>query len=140
MHIIAALFIDTFEMRPAPGPSTHIDLTGVFFSIAAPSPVPVTIEPHLIGLIYCPSDETGSGVFEVVFRRGLDTDSEQLARHVSPFTVEPGKFTYRLVRGSLLLSEYGQCFAHCRIGHGPWTSVPLTLLPPVVGEQLQSPQ
>lgn len=140
MNIIAALFIDTFEMIPAPGPSTRIDLKGVFFSIAAPSPVPVTIEPHLIGLIYCPIDEPGSGVFEVVFRRSLDPDSEQLARHVSPFTVDPGKFTYRLVRGSLQLTEYGQCFAHCRVGHGPWTHVPLTLLPPVAGEQLQSPQ
>jgi len=140
MHIVAALFIDTFEMHPAPGPSTRIDLNGVFFSLPAPSPVPVTIEPHLIGLIYCPIDEAGSGVFEVVFRKDLDPDSEQLARHVSPFTVEPGKFTYRLVRGSLLLSEYGPCFAHCRIGHGPWTYVPLMLLPPVGEEQLQSPQ
>lgn len=140
MHIIAALFIDTFEMHPSPGPSTRIDLSGVFFSIVAPAPVPVTIEPHLIGLIYCPVDEPGNGVFEVVFRRTLDSDSEQLARHVSPFTVEPGKFTYRLVRGSLQLSEYGQCFAHCRIDHGPWTYVPLTLLPPVADEQLQSPQ
>ncbi len=140
MHIIAALFIDTFEMRTVPGPSTRIDLQGVFFSLTAPTPIPVTVEPHLIGLIYCPADEPGSGVFEVVFRRTLDTDSKQLARHVSPFSVEPGKFTYRLVRGSLLLDEYGQCFAHCRVDLGPWTYVPLTLLPPVTDEQLQSPQ
>lgn len=131
MHIISALFIETFEMIQAPGPSTRIDLKGVFFSLSAPSPVPVTIEPHLMGLIYCPSNEPGNGVFEVVFRRGLDLESEQLARHVSPFTVEPGKFTYRLVRGSLQLTEYGQCFAHCRVDSGPWTYVPLTLLPPV---------
>lgn len=140
MHIVAALFIDTFELNSAPGPSTRIDLNGVFFSLVAPSPVPVTVEPHLIGLIYCPIDESGSGVFEVVFRRGLEPDSEQLARQVSPFTVEPGKFTYRLVRGSLELSAYGQCFAHCRVNHGPWTYVPLTLLPPVSEGQLQSPQ
>lgn len=139
MHIIAALFIDTFEMRTVPGPATRIDLTGIFFSIVAPSPLPVMIEPHLIGLIYCPTDEPGKGVFEVVFRKGLEPQSEQLARQVSPFTVEPGKFTYRLVRGSLQLSEYGQCFAHCRIDQGPWTYVPLTLLPPVTGEELQSP-
>ena len=127
-------------MKQAPGPATRIDLSGVFFSLAAPSPVPVTIEPHLMALIYCQATEPGSGVFEVIFRDGFDEDSEQLARNVSPFTVEPGKFTYRLVRGSLLLTEYGQCFAHCRIGHGSWTCVPLTLLPPVVGEQLQSSQ
>lgn len=140
MHIVAALFIDTFEMRAAPGPSTRIDLSGVFFSMVAPSPVPVTIEPHLIGLIFCPADEPGNGVFEVVFHKTLDPESEVLARQVSPFTVEPGKFTYRLVRGSLQLSEYGQCFAHCRVGQGPWTFVPLTLLPLVADEQLQSPQ
>ncbi len=130
MQIVSALFVDEFEMRQAPGPSTRIDLTGVMFSMAAPSPAPVTIEPHLIGLIFCPDTEEGSGVFEVVFRRGLDDDSEQVARNVSPFTVEPGKFTYRLVRGELEFPDYGQIFAHCRIDHGPWHIVPFTLLPP----------
>jgi hypothetical protein len=50
---------------------------------------------------------------------------------VSPFTVEPGKFTYRLVRGQLAFDDYGQILANCRIDRGPWLSVPLTLLPPV---------
>ncbi len=53
-----------------PGPSTRIDLTGAMFSMAAPSPAPVTIAPHLVGLIFCPPGESGSGVFEVVFRHG----------------------------------------------------------------------
>jgi hypothetical protein len=100
------------------------------FSQAAPSPVPVTLTPHLIGLIFCPEDESGSGIFEVVFRRGLAEDSEQVARNVSPFTVEPGKFTYRLVRGELEFDAYGPVFAHCRVDHGPWHIVPFTLLPP----------
>lgn len=130
MQIVATVFVETFEMRQAPGPSTRIDLTGVMFSMAAPTPAPVTIEPHLMGLIFCPDDEVGSGVFEVVFRRGIDADSEQVARNVSPFTVEPGKFTYRLVRGELEFAEYGQVFAHCRVDHGPWHIVPFTLLPP----------
>ena len=52
------------------------------------------------------------------------------ARNVSPFTVDPGKFTYRLVKGELEFSEYGQIFAHCRIDNGPWHLVPFTLLPP----------
>jgi hypothetical protein len=130
MQIVAALFVENFEMRQAPGPSTRIDLTGVMFSQASPSPVPVTLTPHLIGLIFCPQDETGSGVFEVVFRRGLGEESEQVARNVSPFTVEPGKFTYRLVRGELEFDAYGTVFAHCRIDHGPWHIVPFTLLPP----------
>jgi len=130
VHIVSALFIDSFEMRQVDGPATRIDLTGVHFSLAAPSPVPVTIEPHLMGLIYCPPDDSGKGVFEVVFRSGLDPDSPELARNVSPFTVEPGKFTYRLVRGALEMTDYGLIFAHCRIGLGSWLIVPLTLLPP----------
>lgn len=131
MQIVAALFVEEFDIRQVEGPSSRIDMTGVMFSQAAPGPVPVTITPHLIGLIFCPDGEEGSGVFEVVFRRGVDEDSEQVARNVSPFTVEPGKFTYRLVRAELEFSDYGQVIAHCRIDHGPWHLVPFTLLPPV---------
>lgn len=131
MQIVSALIMENFELRQAPGPSTRIDITGAMFSMAAPSPVPVTIAPHLVALIFCPEGEAGNGVFEVVFRKGVDEESEQLARNVSPFTVEPGKFTYRLVRGELDFAEYGQVFAHCRVDRGPWHLVPFTLLPPV---------
>ncbi len=131
MQIVSALFVENFEMRQAPGPSTRIDLTGAMFSMAAPSPVPLTISPHLVALISCAPEESGSGVFEVVFRKGRGPDDEQVARNVSPFTVEPGKFTYRLVRGELEFPDYGQIFAHCRIDRGPWTVVPFTLLPPL---------
>ena len=131
MQIVSALFVENFEMRQAPGPSTRIDLTGAMFSMAAPSPAPVTLAPHLVALIYCPVTEAGSGVFEAVFRKGMSEDDEQIARNVSPFTVEPGKFTYRLVRGELEFSDYGQIFAHCRIDTGPWHLVPFTLLPPI---------
>ncbi len=130
MQIVSALFVENFELREAPGPSTRIDMTGVMFSQAAPSPAPVTIEPHLVGLIFCPPGASGNGVFEVIFRRGIEEDSEQLARNVSPFQVEPGKFTYRLVRGELEFPDYGQVFAHCRVDHNPWHLVPFTLLPP----------
>ena len=130
MHIVSALFVENFELRQAPGPSTRIDLTGAMFSMAAPSPAPVTITPHLVGLIYCPADEPGHGVFEVIFRRGIGEDDEQIARNVSPFTVDPGKFTYRLVRGELEFPDYGQIFAHCRIDRGDWHLVPFSLLPP----------
>ena len=130
MHIVSALFVENFEMREAPGPSTRIDLTGAMFSMAAPSPAPVTVTPHLVALIYCPPDGGGNGVFEVVFRRGLGEDDEQVARNVSPFNVEPGRFTYRLVRGELEFPDYGQIFAHCRVDRGPWHLVPFTLLAP----------
>ena len=136
MHIVAALFVENFELRQAPGPSTRIDLTGAMFSMAAPEAVPVTITPHLVALIYCSPAESGQGVFEVIFRRTDDpeapaNDDDLVARNVSPFNVEPGKFTYRLVRGELQFPDYGQVFAHCRIDRGPWTLVPFTLLPPV---------
>jgi hypothetical protein len=131
VQIVSALFVENFNLRQAAGSASRIDLTGVMFSMASPTPVPVTVDPHLIGLIYCPPTESGAGIFEVVFRRGLSEESDQVARNVSPFTVEPGKFTYRLVRAELEFTEYGQVFAHCRIDRGPWTIVPFTLLPPV---------
>ncbi len=131
MQIVAAVFVENFEMREAPGPSTRIDMTGIMFSQVAPQAVPLTLSPHLVALIFCPEGQSGSGVFEVVFRRGLDEESEQVARNVSPFTVEPGKFTYRLVKGELDFEEYGQVFAHCRVDKNPFTVVPFTLLAPV---------
>lgn len=131
MHLVSTLFVENFALRQAPGPSTRIDITGAMFSMAAPSPVPLTIDPHLVALIYCAPQESGSGIFEVVFRRGPSEDADQLARNVSPFTVDPGKFTYRLVKAELEFTEYGQIFAHCRIDQGPWQLVPFTLLPPV---------
>src|SRR5215217_4864036 len=127
MQIVSALFVESFNLRQAPGPSTRIDLTGVFFSMAAPSPAPVTIEPHLLALVWCAPDEPGNGIFEAVFTRG----EEEIARNVTPFTVEPGKFTYRLVRGELRFDDYGPLLASCRIDRGRWHIVPLTLLPPV---------
>ncbi|HET6874563.1 MAG TPA: hypothetical protein VFH70_07280, partial [Acidimicrobiales bacterium] len=112
MDIISALFAENIDLRPVPGPSTRIDLTGIMFSTAAPTPPPVSITPHLIVLVRCRPDEDGQGVLEVVFR---DEAGEQVARNVSPFTVEPGKFTYRLVRGELEYKELGTIEAHCRL-------------------------
>ena len=126
MDIVAAVFIEEMEMRSVPGPSTRIDLTGVHFSLAAPGPVPVTIEPHLLVLVRCRDDESGQGALEVVYQR----DGEQVARNVQPLQVEPGKFNYRLVRAQLEFTELGTVEAHCRLDQGPTTVVPLTLLPP----------
>ena len=131
MQIVSALFVENFEMRQAPGPSTRIDLTGAMFSMAAPSPVPVTISPHLVALIYCPPTSPATECSRSSSARAIESeDDEQIARNVSPFTVDPGKFTYRLVRGELEFADYGQIFAHCRIDEGPWHLVPFTLLPP----------
>ena len=127
MDIVSALFTENFDLRPVPGPSTRIDLLGVMFSLAAPSPTPVTVTPHLVVLIRCRPDEPGQATLEVSFR---DEAGEEVARNVSPFNVEPGKFTYRLVRGELTFQDFGTIEAHCRINTGPATVVPLTLLPP----------
>jgi hypothetical protein len=126
MDIVAALFTENFDLRQVAGPSTRLDLTGVYFSIAAPSPVPVTIEPHLVVLVRCPPDDSGSAALETVYRR----DGEQVARNAQPVTVQPGRFGYRLVRAELAFEDYGTVEAHCRLDDGHVTIVPLTLLPP----------
>jgi hypothetical protein len=110
MDIVAAVFIET----------------GVHFSMAAASPVPVTLEPHLVVLVRCPLDEAGTGALETRYLR----DGEQVARNVQPLQVEPGKFAYRLVRAELEFADYGTVEAHVRIDQGPVTPVPFTLLPP----------
>ncbi len=133
MHIVAALFVENFAMRQVEGPSTRIDLTGVYFSQVAPQSVPCTMSPHLMVLIYCPQGEEGSGVLQVVFHDVADSPetTPPLAQNVSPFQVEPGKFTYRLVRAELPIERYGPIIAHCRIGQGAWMAVPFTVLAPV---------
>jgi hypothetical protein len=129
MDIVSALFIENFDLRQVPGPATRVDLMGIMFSMAAPAPPPVTITPHLIVLIRSKADDPPNGVLEVVFR---DETGEQVARNVSPFNVEPGKFTYRLVRGELEYAKLGTVEAHCRLlPDGQTTIVPLTLLAPV---------
>jgi hypothetical protein len=128
MDIVSALFAENINLRQVPGPSTRIDLTGIMFSMAAPSAPPVTVTPHLIVLVRCRPHESGDGILEVSFR---DEAGEEVARNVSPFTVEPGKFTYRLVRGELNFATLGTIEAHCRlVPDGTTTVVPLTLIAP----------
>lgn len=127
MQIVSALFIDEIDVRPVDGPSTRIDLTGIQFSAVAPTPLPLTWAPHLVIIVRAPDDSDGTGVLEVVYLR----DGEQVARNVQPLQLEPGRFSYRLVRGEIDFDDYGTVEAHCRIGtDGPVTVVPYTLLPP----------
>jgi hypothetical protein len=133
MDIVAAVFVEGIDLRNAfEGGPTLIDLTGVHFSAPAPAPPPVTMTPHMVVLVRCPPDEAGTGVLEVVFRRAGE-QGEQVARNVQPLQVEPGKFTYRLVRAELDLPDYGTVEAHCRIDTGPATVVPYTLVPAAAG-------
>lgn len=126
MDIVAALFIDDIQLRQVAGPSTRIDLTGVQFSAAAPTGVPLTWAPHLVVIVRCASDESGVGALEVSYHRG----DERIARNVQPLQVEPGKFNYRLVRAELEFHDYGTIEARARVDQGPITVVPYTLLPP----------
>ena len=128
MQILAALFVENIDQRTVPGPATRLDLGGVMFSIAAPSAPPVTITPHLVVIVRCAPDESGTDVLEVVF---TDEAGEQVARNVQPLQVEPGRFGRQLVRGELTYEKYGTIEANCRTARGDPVIVPLTLLPPV---------
>ena len=121
------MFIDEIDVRQVEGPSTRIDLGGVQFSAAAPTPLPLTWATHLVVIVRAAEDGDGTGVLEVVYRR----EGEQIARNVQPLQIDPGRFSYRLVRGEIDFDDYGTVEAHCRIGpDGPATIVPYTLLPP----------
>jgi hypothetical protein len=127
MDIVAALFVEGMDQRQVAGPATRLDLLGVMFSLAAPTPLPVTIAPHLVVLVRCPTDEAGTGTLEVEF---LDGSGTQVARNVQPLNVAPGKFARQLVKGDLTYADYGTIEAHVSIVGGPSVVVPLTLLPP----------
>ncbi|HEX6595545.1 MAG TPA: hypothetical protein VF045_01320 [Acidimicrobiales bacterium] len=127
MDILAAVFVENLGQRQAPGGATRIDLTGIMFSLAAPTPPPVTVSPHLVVLLRCRPDESGQGTLEVEF---LDGEGKQVARNVQPVTVQPGKFGRQLVKGELAFENYGTIEAHCHITGGNDVVVPLTLLPP----------
>lgn len=134
MQIVAALFVDSMDMRSVPGPSTRIDVTGVQFSAPAPGPFPCTVEPHLMVLLRNGEGEKPDGALEVTFHLvggGPDGDTEQVARNVQPVSVEPGKFAYRLVRAELTYPGPGTVEARVRIDLDDPVVVPYTLLPPV---------
>ena len=123
---MSALFIEHFDMRQAAGGAARIDLGGVHFSMAAPGPFPVTINPHMLVLVRCPASHAGLAALEVRFMRG----DEQVARNVQPLSVEPGKFGYNLVQAELSFDEPSTIEAHCRIDQGDVVVVPLTMNPP----------
>ena len=95
MDIVSAVFAENIELRQVPGPSTRIDLTGIMFSLAAPSPPPVTIAPHLIVLVRCRPDEDGQGILEVVFK---DEKGEQVARNAPAEKRQTGSIGFHHAR------------------------------------------
>src|SRR4051795_6601999 len=91
MDIVAALFVENLEFRQVAGGSTRIDITGAFFSEPV-AEFPAKMTPHLVVLVRAPADDSGMGTLEAVFTR----DGEEIARNAQQFSVEPGKFGYRL--------------------------------------------
>jgi hypothetical protein len=127
LQVLAALFIDDIELRPVAGPSTRIDLGGIQFSAPMPSADAFMWAPHLVVIVRAPASHSGNGVLEVVFR----SDGEQVARNVQPIQVDPGKFSYRLVRAEVEVTQPSQIEAHVKLDQGQVTIVPFTHLAPV---------
>src|SRR5205085_11969162 len=107
----AALFVENIDFRQVAGPSTRIDITGVFFSTTVPG-YPAQLTPHLVVLVRAPADTDGNGTLETVF---VLADGSEVGRNAQSFFVEPGKFGYRLVKGELDFSEPGTIEAKCTI-------------------------
>jgi hypothetical protein len=128
MDIVAALFVENIDFRQVAGPSTRIDITGAFFSTTVPA-YPAQLTPHLVVLVRTPPDDTGNATLETVFTR---PDGTEVGRNQQAFSVEPGKFGYRLVRGELDFPEPGTVEARCTLlESGSSVTVPLTALPVV---------
>jgi len=123
MQILAALFIDEIDLREVDGPSTRIDLGGVQFSGVAPSRGTFTWAPHLVVIVRAPKEH---GVLETVFTIG----DNQVARNVQPLQVDPGKFSYRLVRAEIATLAPVTIEATVRLDDGPSLMVPYTLMLP----------
>jgi hypothetical protein len=125
MQILAALFIDDIDLRQIAGPTTRIDLGGVQFSAPVESNDTFTWAPHLVVIVRADAGHSGSSVLEVRFT----IDDEQVARNVQPLQVDPGKFSYRLVRAEVEISGPVTVEAHVRLDEGAVTVVPFTHLP-----------
>jgi len=125
MEIVAALFVEGIDFRQVAGPSTRIDITGAFFSTTVPA-YPAQLTPHLVVLVRAPAGDEPNATLETVFLR----DGEEIGRNQQVFSVEPGKFGYRLVRGELDFPAPGTVEARCTIiESGSTVTVPLTALP-----------
>jgi hypothetical protein len=125
MDIVAALFVENINFRQVEGPSTRIDITGAFFSTKV-EVFPAHMSPHLVVLVRVPKAADGNGTLETRF---INEAGEEVGRNVQQFSVEPGKFGYRLVKGELEFDAPGTIEAHCLIIEtGSAVVVPLTVL------------
>ncbi len=124
MEIVAALFVEGISFRQVDGPSTRIDITGAFFSFLPPS-YPTELEPHLIVLVRCQEGGDSDATLDVVFLR----DGDQIGSNRQEFSVDPGKFGYRLVKARLSFPGPATVEARCTlVESGSSVTVPLTAL------------
>lgn len=124
MEIVAALFVEGISFRQVEGPSTRIDITGAFFSFR-PESYPAEVDPHLIVLVRCPAGGATDATLDVIFVR----DGAQIASNRQEFSVEAGKFGYRLVKAPISFPEPGTVEARCTIlESGSSVAVPVTAL------------
>ena len=103
------------------------------FPVRPQGPVPTSVGPHLVVLVWNPPGHKSNGALTVAFTN-VDQEAnegEPLARNVQPLEIEPGKFNYRLVRATLPFDDYKTILARCSIDGGDEHIVPYTLLPPV---------
>src|SRR5438105_15946384 len=101
MEIVAALFVENIDFRQVAGPSTRIDITGVFFSTTVPG-YPAQLTPHLVVLVRAPADTDGNGTREAGFALA---DGREAGRNAQSFFVAPGIFGYRPVTGGVDLPD-----------------------------------
>ena len=112
MQIVAALFTDEIELRPVPGPSTRIDLTGVHFSAPAPSAPPVTVTPHLVVIVRNEPDGAPDGVLEVTFHL-LDQPDGTAARHAEADAVDGAEQAAVRLEVGLEAADLQELFHQC---------------------------
>jgi hypothetical protein len=135
-EIVSALFTEQIDFRQVAGGSTRIDLTGVYFSVPVSS-FPASLEPHLVVLLRAPADSDGAVALVVDF---VDESGEVIASSRQDFFVEPGRFGYRLIKGSLTWDGPGTIEARCSIlGTDQTITVPLSAVA-AVGEAYNAPR
>lgn len=135
-ELVSALFTEQIDFRQVAGGSTRIDLTGVYFSVPV-SGFPASLEPHLVTLIRAPQGCDGNVSLTVDF---VDEAGEQIASSRQDFFVEPGRFGYRLIKGSLSWDGPGTIEARCSIaGSNQVITVPLSAVVAQTGYQAPAP-
>ena len=125
MQIVAPLFVEQFDMRQIPGPSTRFDIGGAYLLDRRwPSFPPCSI-PHLLVFVHAPPDDSGNAHVRGRVHPRRRADRPQRAAVPG----RPGKFGFRLVKPEFEFTEPGIVEATCTLTEsGSSVTVPLTVL------------